>query len=189
MRYASNLTCFLLAACSATAWADVQSGLQPGDTPSAFHVEDVTGPRKGNSLCYACAFGKHRVVNIQVTRFSDELVELIKNLDSIVDSPESIKGESVHAFVVYLTEDPDIAFDELEEIARSHHIRNVPLTVYDELPGPPPYRISEAAEVTVMMWAGMKVTSNHAFGPGEFPAEAVRSVIQAARQHLRPVNK
>ena len=32
--------------------ADVESGLQVGDSAGAFNVKDITGPRKGKSLCY-----------------------------------------------------------------------------------------------------------------------------------------
>ena len=37
---------------SAMASADVKSGLQVGDSAGAFQVKDITGPRKGTSLCY-----------------------------------------------------------------------------------------------------------------------------------------
>ena len=30
----------------------IKSGLQVGETAPAFHVQDVTGPSKGQSLCY-----------------------------------------------------------------------------------------------------------------------------------------
>ena len=32
--------------------ADVESGLQVGDSAGPFNVKDITGPRKGKSLCY-----------------------------------------------------------------------------------------------------------------------------------------
>ena len=32
--------------------ADLESGLQVGDSAGAFQVKDITGPRKGRSLCY-----------------------------------------------------------------------------------------------------------------------------------------
>jgi hypothetical protein len=32
--------------------ADLQSGLQVGDSAGAFNVKDITGPNKGKSLCY-----------------------------------------------------------------------------------------------------------------------------------------
>jgi hypothetical protein len=31
---------------------ELKSGLQPGDPAGAFNVRDITGPRKGTSLCY-----------------------------------------------------------------------------------------------------------------------------------------
>ena len=31
---------------------ELKSGLQPGDSAAAFNVKDITGPRKGKSLCY-----------------------------------------------------------------------------------------------------------------------------------------
>ncbi len=31
---------------------ELKSGLQPGDSAGAFNVKDITGPRKGKSLCY-----------------------------------------------------------------------------------------------------------------------------------------
>jgi hypothetical protein len=30
----------------------VQSGLKVGESVNAFHVDDITGPNKGTSLCY-----------------------------------------------------------------------------------------------------------------------------------------
>ena len=59
----------------------LKSGLQPGDKTFAFHVQDVTGPRAGKTLCYACAFGKHSVINIQTKKLDDELLAFLKHLD------------------------------------------------------------------------------------------------------------
>lgn len=41
-----------LLATSAFAAANVASGLQPGTSTSAFQVVDVSGPHKGQQLCY-----------------------------------------------------------------------------------------------------------------------------------------
>ncbi len=30
----------------------IKSGLKVGEAPNAFHVEDITGPNKGQTLCY-----------------------------------------------------------------------------------------------------------------------------------------
>ncbi len=42
----------LIAGMCTAATAEVKSGLQVGDRTKAFNVKDVTGPRKGTSLCY-----------------------------------------------------------------------------------------------------------------------------------------
>ena len=39
-------------ALSADAPKALKSGLQPGDRTSPFNVRDITGPKKGTSLCY-----------------------------------------------------------------------------------------------------------------------------------------
>ena len=137
---------------------EVESGLKPGATAGAFYVEDVTGPRAGTSLCYACAFAKRAVVNVQTTALTEELGRLLKLLDRHVDDPGRLARDSRHAFLVYLTEDPDSAIDELAAFAERHDLVNVPLTFYDELTGPPSYELSADAEVTVMMWVDTKVT-------------------------------
>lgn len=42
----------LLMVTSVVAAAELESGLQVGDFAGVFNVKDVTGPRKGKSLCY-----------------------------------------------------------------------------------------------------------------------------------------
>ena len=53
-----------LAVCGAVIAEELKSGLQPGSFPGPFVVQDITGPSKGESLCYRCKFGKQPVVSI-----------------------------------------------------------------------------------------------------------------------------
>lgn len=169
---------------TATAQDKVQSGLQPGDKTFAFHVQDVTGPRKGKTLCYACAFGKHAVVNIQTRKVTDELINLLTQLDGMVANAGKIKGDSKHAFLVYLTEDPDVASEELVLIDKKHKIKNIPLTIYDELTGPKPYKLSDDAEITIMMWKDTKVTANHAYASAKLGKQESANIIESAKKLL-----
>ena len=41
-----------LAACGVAAAAELQSGLEVGESAGPFNVIDITGPNKGKSLCY-----------------------------------------------------------------------------------------------------------------------------------------
>lgn len=164
----------------------IQSGLRPGDRTFPFHVQDVTGPQKGQTLCYACAFGKNSVINVQARRIDDELLAVLKQLDGMVAPADKIKANSRHAFLVYLTDDPDAAAKELEHVAQKLQLKNIPLTIYDELSGPKPYKLSDEAEVTVMMWEDAKVTINHAFATGGMDKNDVKVVLQSAMKHLSP---
>jgi hypothetical protein len=48
-----GLTIATMAMIAASAFAaDVKSGLQVGESTSAFDVVDITGPNKGKQLCY-----------------------------------------------------------------------------------------------------------------------------------------
>lgn len=44
------LSTLMVGAC--LAGEPVKSGLSPGDSVNPFLVEDITGPNKGNTLCY-----------------------------------------------------------------------------------------------------------------------------------------
>ena len=54
MRHLTLVAVGLLVACHSVRVSaeELKSGLQPGDSAGAFNVKDVTGPRKGKSLCY-----------------------------------------------------------------------------------------------------------------------------------------
>ena len=163
---------------------ELRSGLQPGDRTSAFYVDDVTGPRRGNSLCYVCAFGNHSVINIQMRSLNDHLLTLLQTLDPLVAPAERINGTSQHAFVVYLTDDPEGAASELKAVADRLNLKNIPLTIYDEPTGPDRYGIADQAEVTVMMWKDATVTVNHAFAAGELNRDSLAAVMTAIDRHL-----
>jgi len=49
---AASLAVAAVAAGAVLPGADLKSGLQVGDDTEAFNVKDITGPAKGQSLCY-----------------------------------------------------------------------------------------------------------------------------------------
>jgi hypothetical protein len=154
--------------------AELKSGLQPGDAPDAFNVRDVTGPAAGETLCYRCKYGSRPVVSIFAREIDDNVAKLIKEVDGVVGKNGDKK---MAAFVVLLTDDPDAAEKKLSEVAKKNGIKNVPLTIYDGAAGPEQYKVSEKADVTVMMWVESDVKVNHAFGKGEFKGEKIAGIV------------
>jgi hypothetical protein len=92
------------------------------------------------------------------------LTSLVKQLDAKIGENPELKS-----FVVYLTDadGEQQVVRTLRELASEHGIDNIPLTLMDDPGGPPSYKLSEGAEVTVLMWRGVKVRAKHAYGPGE----------------------
>lgn len=161
--------------------ADVKSGLKKNAFVGAFNVKDVTGPSKGKSLCYRCQFGGRPVVSIFTRSIDDKVASLIKDIDKQVGANGD---KQMKAFVVLLTDDPDAAEKTLTDVAKKNGIKNVPLTVFDGIAGPPGYKLKKDAEVTVLMWNKSKVKSNHGFAKGGLNAKAVKAVSAETKKIL-----
>ena len=128
------------------------------------------------------------MVSIFAREITDDLTSLVKELDRVVGEngkakkKKKVKGKAkgqqpMAAFVVLLSDDPDADEKTLQALAKKEGIKNVPLTIFDGISGPPRYKIAKDADVTVMMWAGLTVKSNHAFAEGEFNADSVGKIL------------
>ena len=99
------------------------------------------------------------------------MASLVKTIDKQV-----AKNKNMKAFVVLLTDDVDAAEKELVAFAKKNGVKNVPLTVFDGIAGPPRYKIAKGAEVTVMLWRKKNVKVNHAFAKGKITAANVKTI-------------
>ena len=125
------------------------------------------------------------MINIHAREITDELTSLVSQLDKLV-SPAAPAGRSgsTHAFVVFLTDDPDALEPKLAEVAKKAKLKNTPLTIYDGIAGHPDYKVTKDAEVTIMMWTNRKVDVNFAFAKGELDKDAIAKIVEAAKKHL-----
>lgn len=155
--------------------ADIKSGLQVDDHPGAFNVTDITGPAAGEKLCYRCRYSSRPVVSIFIRKMDENTAKLVKELDAVVG--KNAEDKKMAAFVTVLTEDPDAQEAVLKKVAADQKIEHTPLTVFENAVGPSSYKISEEADVTVMMWVDSNVKVNHAFGKDELTAEAIEKII------------
>ncbi len=112
-------------------------------------------------------------MSIFARELTDDLASLVKQIDEQVAKNA---GKKMAAFVVVLSEDADATAPKLETLAKKEGIKNVPLTIFDGEAGPGSYKIAKDADVTVLMWKGLEVKSNHAF-KGEMNAEQVKAVV------------
>ena len=114
------------------------------------------------------------MVSIFTREITDNLASLVKQIDKKVGQN---KDKQMAAFVVLLTDDPDAAEPKLQALAAKYKIKNVPLTIFDGIAGPPKYKIAKDADVTVMMWRGQSVRVNHAFAEGKLAKKSIKKIL------------
>lgn len=122
------------------------------------------------------------MVSVFAREITDNLASLVKQIDEQVAQHEDQK---MAAYVVILAEDADEVAPKLEALAKKHGIKNVPLTIFDGESGPGNYKIAKEADVTVLMWKGLKVTSNHAYKKGELDEKSVKEVVASTATVLK----
>ena len=152
----------------------MKSGLELGTATTPFQVKDITGPHKGKSLCYRCAYGAKPVTCIFTREITEEVASLVQ-ADRRDGGSQSGQGHA--RFVVLLTKDADAGAKALAKLAADKGIKNIPLTVFDGSAGPPEYKISKDAAVTVLMWNKGHVEVNHAFDTAKLTSDQVKVVI------------
>ena len=158
----------------------LKSGPQPGaNLPGPFNPYNVTNAdlrdRAGTRNDYVEQYGSNPVVLIFAQEVSGPLVTLVKLLDREVARNKSEKLR-LRAVVVVLSED-EATETKLKALSRKEGVRNVSLAWMNP-PGPKHYKLSPAADVTVVMYRQNKVVANHAFKKGELNEKAIEAVLR-----------
>ena len=122
------------------------------------------------------------MVNVFTRSLTDDLASLVKQVDKAVAAH---KDKQMAAFVVLLSDDPDAAEADLKAFAAKHGIKEVPLTLFDGIAGPPDYKIAQDAEVTVHLWKGLTVQANYAFGKGKLGEAGIAQVVKDTDKILK----
>ena len=123
------------------------------------------------------------MINIFARQITDELTSLVKQIDSVVNEN---KKKEMAAFFVLLTDDPDADELKLKKLADKEKIKHTPLTTFEGVAGPPKYKLSKDADVTVLMWVGSKkeVKVNHAFPKGGLTEDHIKQIVKDASKIL-----
>lgn len=168
-----------LVVATATA-AELKSGLGKGEFVNAFYVTDVTGPAKGDELCYRCKYGDRPVVCVFTKEMTTEVAELSKAIDGVVAKNEEAR---MAGFVVVL-DNSEKATAACKDAASAQKIAKVPLTTSKESHGPASYKLNPEADVTVMMWVDGAVKVSKGFAKGQLKKDAVDALVADTKQIL-----
>jgi hypothetical protein len=150
------------------------SGPQTGQRCGPYAALIATGPERGQSYCYICETGDKPAVVIFARTATDALGKLIVQLDKAIADH---KKEELRAWVTFLSDDQVTLDPKLVKWSQKYAIRGVPLGIFEDPLGPPSYRLTKDADVTVLMFVKQKVVANFALRSGELNDDKVKEVM------------
>jgi hypothetical protein len=157
----------------------LKSGPQAGRPLPAgpFNPLNVTNAelpnRAGTRNDYTEQHGQSPVVLIFARKLGNPLTTLTRKLEAEVARNRPAR---LRAVVVVLSDEEGLE-EKLEALAEKEGIRNVSLAVMKP-GGPKHYKLSPAADVTVVLYRASKVVANHAFKQGQFDEKAVGVILR-----------
>jgi hypothetical protein len=152
------------------------SGLKPGQKPKPYSFVVATGPERGQSTCYICETADRPAVVIFARDLGDPLGKLVAKLDKALADH---KKAELRAWVTFLSDDQPKLDPKVVKWGKKHAIRTLRLGVFEEAAGPPAYRLSRDADVTILLFVKRKIVANFAFRPGELTDERAAEVLKA----------
>jgi hypothetical protein len=171
------LAALALAALAAVApgQGPVKSGVQPGLRPGPYSAVIVTGPQRGQSFCYICDTADKPAVIIFARTMSDGLGKLAHGVDKAVTTN---KAADLRAWITVLHEDQASVDAQIVKWAQKYAVSVVPIGVFEDVGGPPSYKLAQEAEVTVLLSTRQKVVHNFTFRAGELTDARIAEVLR-----------
>jgi hypothetical protein len=136
----------------------------------------VLGEQRGQSHCFICETADRPAVIVFARSLSEPLGKLVVALDQAVLEH---KKADLRSWVTFLGEDESTLGPQILQWGKKYALRSVPLGVFEDKGGPPSYRLTRDAEVTVLLSVKQKVVRNFAFRAGELTDERIADVLRA----------
>ncbi|HYT94803.1 MAG TPA: hypothetical protein VEL76_39165 [Gemmataceae bacterium] len=169
----------MLLLASAMAQPSLRSGLPPGQRPGPYSALVSTGPQRGQAHCFICETEDRPAVIVFARNLSDPLGKLAHQLDKALaeHKPAELRG-----WITFLAEDHTSLDKKVVAWAQQHAVSVLPLAVFEDVVGPPSYRLARDADVTVLLSVKQKVVANFAFRAGELNDARMAEVMKALPQ-------
>jgi hypothetical protein len=183
MRAACVMAVALVCGMAVVASAEMTSGPQVGDSVGAFTVTKVAGNPDdgfpvGRSGCYRCKTGSKPVVMVFARTGDEKLAKLLKKIEEEV---EEHADDKLMGFVNMIGADAESLKKAAEDFATKHGISRLAFVVPEDAEnGPPDFKITPDADLTVVCYKEGKVKANHAFAKGGLTDEKIDAVVEAS---------
>lgn len=149
--------------------ADLISGPQVGKRIYPYTALIATGPNRGTSHCYVCETEDDPAVIILARASSEQLGQLVKQVDQLLLKHQKQK---LHGWVTFVGMKQPTQEPEIVSWGKKQGLKELSLGIYEPTEGPPGYKLSADAEITVLLVKQSKVVHNFAYtAKGLTPAD------------------
>ncbi len=152
------------------------SGPKAGQRPGPYSSVICTGEQRGKSHCYICETEDRPAVIVFARSLSEPLGKLASQLDRAL---AEYKKNDLRGWITLLHKDQSQIDAEVLQWAKKHKLRTIPVGVFEDTDGPPSYRLSRDADVTILLSVKQKVVVNFAFRAGELSDVKIAEVVRA----------
>jgi hypothetical protein len=166
----------LVVGCAVRAAEPCVSGPKVGQRPGPYTSVVSVGEQRGKSHCFICETEDRPAVIVFARTLNDPLAQLVRGLDRALATQ---KKAELRAWVTFLNDDQPGLDPKVTAWARKHAIRSVPLGIFEDVGGPPTYRLHRDADVTVLLSAKQKVVRNFALRTGDLTEAKVKEILAA----------
>jgi hypothetical protein len=178
------MQCLFLGLAVASLAADpCVSGPQAGQRPGPYSFLLATGPHRGQQHCYVCETGDRPMVVVFARQPNAALGKWVKQLETTL---QGHKAAQPNAWVTFLSNDQPALEPKLVEWSRQHGLGVTPVGVFEDEQGPPSYKLSGDAEITVLLAVKQKVVVNVALRAGEWTEARGKEILDALPRILQP---
>lgn len=178
MQRARCLAVLSIAVASIDCWAaePAISGLKPGQRPGPYSSLVSVGVQRGQSHCFICETADRPAVIVFARQLSDPLGKLARGLDKAMADH---KDAELRAWVTILSDDQTALDPKVVDWSKKHSLRRVPLSVFEDVVGPPSYLLGRDTDVTVLLSVKQKIVRNFAFHAGELNDARIAEILKA----------
>lgn len=165
----------LTASLTFTGDAKIESGLKPGQKPGPYSFQVVTGPQRGQLMCYVCETADKPMVIVFARELTEPLGKLAAKLDRAVADG---KPKDVRGWLTVMGEAKDRE-EQLVQWGRKHVLKSLPLGIFADPDGPPAYKLHKDAQVTVIVAKDRKAIASFGFRAGELNDKSIGDMMKA----------
>lgn len=162
----------------------VSSGPTVGEKPAPYSFVVSTGTRRGQLHCFVCEAAEKPFIIFFARQPTDATGELAHRCEAVI---REMPSRDARGWVTFLQPDQSAFDNRALQFGRKHKLGTMATGVFEDIVGPPDYKIAADAELTIVMARGEKVIRSMAFATNGLDKTNADGVINAWRDVLKGV--